>query len=119
LKNPGRVVRPEFSLMHDNIDPTIPAIAIGLLDSLEPAVYYFTPTNSGLVNRDFKDIKDEKIYCYDKLLDQDIADSNRKPSPISILIQLTSRTTLKVGENSSITCDTNPWTFKTQEELER
>jgi len=115
----NRVIRPEFSLIHDNIDPTIGAIAIGILDNLEPAVYFFTPTNSGLVNRDFKDIKDKQIYCFDKLLDQDNPDINKKPSPISILVQLINPTTLKVGENNNITCDNGPWTFNKSEELER
>ncbi|MCP6719827.1 MAG: hypothetical protein KJI72_00675 [Patescibacteria group bacterium] len=115
----SKFIRPELSLMHDFQNSTIGAMAIGFLETLEPAVYYFTPTNSGLVNRDFKDIKDENIYCFDNLLDQKSTDLHKKPSPISILVQLTSPTTLKVGENIEPNCGEGSWAFKSFEELER
>jgi len=120
VKNPkSKFIRPELSLIHDFQDPTIGAISIGFLETLKPAVYYFTPTSSGLVNRDFKDIKDENIYCYDNLLDQKSMNLYKKPSPLSILVQLTTSTTLKIGENKEVKCGDGPWSFNKFEELER
>jgi len=48
------------SLIHDNVDPKLGVIVLGIKTKLA-----FSPTYSGLVNREFSEVKPgQEIYCY-------------------------------------------------------
>jgi len=122
VKDAGRYARPELSLIHDFIDPTIGAFAFGFLPAesgLSPDVLHFTLKNEGLANRDFKDVTDDgNIYCYDRLVKQWSYD--KKLEQLIILIQLTSPTTLRIQGKESNSCGSGPWAFSSHyAELER
>lgn len=93
---------PQLALVHYNINPLEEVFSIGT--SLEPFgvpanSYKFIPETSGLKNRDFKDVKsDGNIYCYET--------TNQ-----SLLIELTSSNTLKIGKNNSGNCENIPTDF--------
>ena len=93
---------PQLALVHYNINPLEEVFSIGT--SLEsfgiPAnAYKFTPESSGLINRDFKDItSDGNIYCYET--------TNQ-----SLLIELTSSNTLKIGKHDAESCENIPIEF--------
>lgn len=113
--------RPELSLIHDFIDPSIGAFAFGLAtekSGLVPNVLHFNPKNSGLVNRDFKDItSDGNVYCYDNLVKQ--WSYERKPESFIVLVQLTTSTTLRIEGKAMTACGSGPWQMSNYTELER
>ncbi|MDD9897428.1 MAG: hypothetical protein OXU45_00360 [Candidatus Melainabacteria bacterium] len=56
-----------MTLADDILRPELALFSIGQLDDeLESGVYLFEPQSSGLINRDFADVKkDGKAYCYE------------------------------------------------------
>ncbi len=60
---------PFLALVHDYVDPSQPLFSIGTkLAGVKMSLYSFTPQDAGLVNRDFKDVKEEgSVYCYENL----------------------------------------------------
>lgn len=52
-----------LSLVHDNTDPSIGVVSIGG-SITSPTKIQFSPTSSGTMNRDFNQVKDDQIYCY-------------------------------------------------------
>lgn len=101
---------PHLALVHDNVEPEKGAFSVGnsLAPGLSSGVYFFTPTHSGLVNRDFDEVlSDGDIYCYDSF-------SLRYGGPapaMSVIIQMTSDTTLQIEKQSAATCGSGPWSF--------
>lgn len=101
----GYIDRPDawskaLALVHDNIDPAIGIVSIGGTIG-NPAKIQFSPTSSGLVNREFSQVKDNQVYCYEG---QSIG-FNLSPSG-RVLIQLTSDKALK-AEYQNSSCQDN------------
>ncbi len=106
-----------ISLVHDNINPLQGVFSVGTSMSksgLSPGAYYFIPEGSGLVNRDFMDVKpDGNVYCYETE-----AKFGGKSSFI-ILMQLATPTTLTVEKQDSYSCGSGQLSFKNPTEFER
>jgi len=82
----------QLGFLHDAIDPSESLISIGGTFT-EVGLWTFTPTSSGLINREFSQvIPDGNIYCYDQ--DQ----------PGRILVELLSEIKLRI-EHQSGNCD--------------
>ena len=96
----------------DFIKPSIKLFSIGLsVPSLSAGSYTFGIKNSGLVNRDFKDVtSDGKIYCYDTSISSGGSLQNSL-GEVSIILQLTSKTTMRLEKLGSGTCGSGPWSF--------
>jgi hypothetical protein len=58
---------PHLALVHDNVNPTLGVFSSGTsVAGIVDRTYPFTPTSSGLVNRDFDQVTaDGNLYCYD------------------------------------------------------
>jgi hypothetical protein len=108
--NPNQPKYPESShiaLVHDNIDPTIPSLSIGLsVPGLNSNVYHFTPQSSGVINRDFSDISPgSTVYCYTYH-----AGTGQDLPNTSMLIQLESAKSLKLDvRNCDCACTPYAW----------
>lgn len=66
---PGYAQQPEIwgkslALAHDNFDPTRGAIVIGGVIA-EPGQFTFVPKHDGRVDREFAEVSDGALYCYD------------------------------------------------------
>lgn len=95
---------PHLALVHDNIDPNYGAISVGTtLAGVSSSVYYFTPAHTGTVNRDFAEVKDDQVYCYDVNM------VKGQPGNTSFILQL-SGSKLKIQKNAS-PCGAGPWGF--------
>lgn len=109
---------PHIALVHDNFDPSIGAFSNGT--SLEKigipsGTYIFNPEKSGKVNADFNLIEPgNEIYCYEVNRRYDSPNQN-----FSILVQLPSEETLRLGKRSSSKCGTGPWTLNDYVEFVR
>jgi len=104
-----------LSLIHDNIDPTSAVFSVGTsMETLSYGLYYFSPVDSGLVNRDFSDVTPGETYCYNT--------SNRWFSSYNefiILLELTDSTTLRIESQNSTACGDGPWAFTSATVFER
>jgi hypothetical protein len=97
-----------IALVHDNIDPALPAFSIGLsVTGLSSNVYYFSPQASGLINRDFKDVtSDNQVYCYTFHTKGGTSDL---PNTSVILTLLSSKSLTFEKRNCDCTC--TPYNF--------
>ncbi len=104
----------QLTLAYDNINPKTGVFAVGTsISDVPTSIYTFTPASSGLVNRDFKDVKsDGNVYCYD------VSTIDFGNTVNSFIIQLTSSTTLKIARHYS-SCGSGPWTFSQYTDFER
>ncbi|MBI4322546.1 MAG: hypothetical protein HY675_28985 [Chloroflexi bacterium] len=95
---------PHLALVHDNFDPSQGAFSVGTSMSrsgLSSGVYRFTPANVGRVNRDFSDVTDGNIYCYEPQY------------MTTIILQLTGPNTLRIERQTEASCGNGPWVFGT------
>ncbi|TAL46856.1 hypothetical protein EPN87_04230 [archaeon] len=104
----------QLTLAHDNIDPSTGVFVMGpSVTDVVASIYTFAPTSSGLVNRDFKDVKsDGNVYCYD------VTTIYHDTTVNSFILQLTSPTTLRIARHYS-SCGSGPWTFSQYTDFER
>lgn len=109
---------PHLALAYDNTDPTVGVISMG--NSAESkgfawGSYNFTPQNSELINRHFKDLKaDGNVYCFET------EDTYRNNVQAVIFIQMPSETTLKIEKsNASSDCGSGPWQMTNYVEFKR
>jgi hypothetical protein len=108
---------PHLALVQDYIDPAEPVFAIGTrLAEARMGLYSFAPRDSGLTNRQFRDVtSDGNLYCYDAWK------SGRSVGllPLTrldgvLLVSMPSETTLRVEKQGSAgaTCESaQPWRF--------
>ena len=69
-----------------------------------PGRYTFTPTDDGLVNREFSQVKpDGNVYCYDTNVAQN-QDFSR-PEKVLILLQMPSAEKIRVGRGNGSCSD--------------
>ncbi len=98
-----------ISLIHDNVDPTVGILSIGGIIT-SPAKIQFVPLTSGTINREFSQVTDNQIYCYEG---QSIGFNSQSRG--RVLIQLINSSNLKVEyQNSSCQNNfqfTNPTTY--------
>ena len=108
---------PHLALVQSHIDQEVQAFSNGNSthnSGLDSGIYYFTPQNSGVVNRDFAQVtSDGKVYCYDT------KNNYQRDEPTTILIQLTDSETLKIERLNAAGCGSDPWAFKNPTEFER
>lgn len=59
---------PFLGLLHDFVDPDVPIISMGTsVRGMTSGVYTFAPRSTGLINRDFRDVRpDGQMYCYEQ-----------------------------------------------------
>ena len=99
---------PHLSLVRDNIDPSISVFSVGTgigASGLEFGLYYFTPLDTGFINRAFRDVIPGEVYCYENLtlrFDQ--------PSGVNIILEMPTPTTLRI-QRIPTPCATGPWTL--------
>jgi hypothetical protein len=98
----------QLALAHDNINPTTPVFSVGTSmekSGLGCGLYYFTKSDSGFVNRDFKDVIPDNMYCYEV--------TKRFENTVfsTIILQLTSSTTLRMERQDPTNCGSGPWSF--------
>jgi hypothetical protein len=111
---PGQPDNPEdphLALVHDNVRTTWEDVNIGASGPGPSATELFTPTSSGLVDRDFTQVtNDGQIYCYDTF--RDLASGNPQQGLNFVyLIQLTSQTTIRIDRQTAANCGAGPWSF--------
>ena len=98
-----------IALVHDNIDPKIPVFSIGTsLEKfgIESRTYEFEPESTGLVDRDFADVKaDGNIYCYE-------FNESSGDGVFQVLLQMVTDEELKIGKGRSTWCGSAPWGFE-------
>lgn len=107
---------PHLALAYDNTDPNIAVISMGNSAQSKGfawGTYNFNPQASGLINRDFKDIKDNQVYCFET------DDTYRQNARAVILIQMPTDKTLKIEKTNLSSCDTGPWQIKNYTEFNR
>ena len=109
---------PHMALVHDNFDPGIGVFSIGTSVEdigIKSGTYRFDPASSGSVNLDFNLVKPgNQTFCYEvggSFHDQD--------NSFSILIQLVSENTLRIGPLYSPSCGVEPWSLNDYVEFER
>lgn len=104
-----------LSLVHDYVDPAQPLIAMGTsVPGMAMGLYSFTAQATGLINRDFSEIKpDGGIYCFDNFLQGQSAGSLPlgKSNGI-VLMSMTGQNALKLEFIAGSACNTVAnWTF--------
>lgn len=108
---------PHLALAYDNTDPRIGVISMG--NSSEDkgfawGTYNFSPKSSGLVNRDFKDIKaDGNTYCFET------EDTYRNNAMTVILIKMPTFETLNIEKTNLSSCGTRHWKMSNYTEFNR
>lgn len=108
---------PHLALVQGHIEQNLQAFSNG--DStknseLDFGIYYFSPQDSGFVNRDFAQVTaDGKVYCYDT------KNNYKNDEPTTIIIQLTDSETLRIEGKEAINCGSGPWSFDTFTEFQR
>jgi len=109
-----------IALVPDNIDPTQLVFSIG--ESLKntginPERYVFLPNATGNINKEFRTVMaDGHIYCYETSLHELSPSNDRKAT---LLLQLVSDTTLRIGPGSAGTCGHEPWSLISYKEFQR
>lgn len=107
---------PHLALAHDNTDPRIAVISMGNSaenKGFQYGTYNFNPKNSGFINRDFGDIKDDQVYCFET------EDTYRKGIQAVILIQMPTSTSLKIEKTNLQSCGSGGWKLTNFVEFER
>jgi hypothetical protein len=96
---------PHLALVHDNVDPTIPAFSVGTsVTGLSPGVYTFTPQPSGLVDRDFPTVAPGSTYCWN-------LNNFYDGYPLGRLVgSFPSVSALRIRYDLSDSCGGGPWT---------
>ena len=102
---------PNLALIYDEINMSIGIFSVGTSMSslgLQSGAYYFVPSSSGTVNRNFNSITpDANIYCYQTT--QQTFSSYEIPRKPAILLQLVNSTHLRIGLLSTGICGNGPW----------
>ena len=100
-----------IALVHDNVDPSWSVFSVGTSmagNGLASGTYYFQPSPSGLMNRDFDEVvSDGQTYCYEP---KDWPGDAPSLSSI-ILVQLTTETMVRIEAQNAAGCGTGPWAF--------
>ncbi len=105
---PGRLTQedPHLALVHDNVDPRQPIFSVGTsIPGLSAATHPYTVRDTGLVNRDFFQIRaDTKVYCFEGL-------GVRTSAAMRILLTMPSERELRIEAQPTAECGAGPWTL--------
>ncbi|MCL4418345.1 MAG: hypothetical protein M1365_16955, partial [Actinobacteria bacterium] len=99
----------QIFLGHHNVLAQKEFFSIGTLSTktIEAGGYLFDPKQQGLVNRDFKDITaDGKAYCFEPS-----SLTGTYNYPFRIILQMPSKTKLKIEGQKAQGCGSGPWNF--------
>ena len=102
-----------LALVHDVVDYDMGVLSIGtaLLEfGLPSSTYIFKPKDSGFVDRDFDQVKpDGNKYCYAAM-----GGLSGQHQDTAILIEMTSKKTLRIGKLDGNSCgtDTKSWNYQ-------
>lgn len=113
---PGKIADNEenfdISLVHHNALPQKAVFSIGTqaVSTIEGGAYPFDPQQTGLINRDFKDITaNGQTYCFEPT---GITGIYRYP--FRIILQMTSSAKIKIEGQRIQDCGFAPWSFGSQ-----
>lgn len=110
---------PHLALVHENIEPQYLVFSVGESNKekgLPHGKYTFLPTQEGLVNRHFKDVKsDGTVYCYET---ENRYQGNER-SQATILIMLPTSEKLRIEKVNSSSCGSPPWQMQNYVEFDR
>ena len=100
MTGPGFIEMPEswsksISFVHDNVDPNIGILSIGGTITI-PMKIQFNPVSTGTTNREFSQVQDAGLYCYEG---QSISKQAGQRSG-RVLVQLSGSSKLKVEYQS-------------------
>lgn len=119
LSGPKQNDDPHLALANDAVDPSIQIISMGvsaMTVGVPPGRYTFTPTEAGLVNREFGQVTpDQKVYCYDTNVAQ--GQNFARTKKVIILLQMPDASTIRVGKGNG-TC-ANPQVMGEYAEFDR
>ena len=119
LSGPKQNDDPHLALANDAVDPSIQIISMGvsaMTVGVPPGRYTFTPTEAGLVNREFGQVTpDQKVYCYDTNVAQ--GQNFARTEKVIILLQMPDASTIRVGKGNG-TC-ANPQVMGEYAEFDR
>ncbi len=119
LSGPKQNDDPHLALANDAVDPSIQIISMGvsaMTVGVPPGRYTFTPTEAGLVNREFGQVTpDQKVYCYDTNVAQ--GQNFTRAKKVIILLQMPDASTIRVGKGNG-TC-ANPQVMGEYAEFDR
>ncbi|MDE1848680.1 MAG: hypothetical protein KGH55_01460 [Nanoarchaeota archaeon] len=105
---------PNLALIHDDINTNIGIFSVGTSMSssgLDGGAYYFTPSNSGLTDTDFSNVKpDGNVYCY-QATEKLYSNIESAAPTVAIILQLVSPDELKIEKLNSGSCAAGPWSF--------
>ena len=105
---PGEPEDPHLALIDNNVSAPQQTISIGdSLPNQAQSIFTFNPNSAGFVNRDFAQVNDNAIYCYDTFFDP----IGQPSSDLTILIQLLTPTTLRIEVQAPVSCGAGPWSF--------
>ncbi|MFM7392608.1 MAG: hypothetical protein ACKO2R_09185 [Actinomycetota bacterium] len=103
MKNEG----PHLAFVNDAVDPSMQTISMGesaMGVGVPPGRYTFTPTDDGLVNREFSQVTpDGNVYCYDTNVGQNQDMSMMEK--VLILLQMPSAEKIRVGRGNGSCSD--------------
>lgn len=106
-----------LALVQGHIDQSQQAFSNGdstKKSNLDMGLYFFNPTDSGLINRDFSEVKpDGNIYCFET------KNTYQNGQLKIIIIQLTDSQTLKIEGLDSNSCGPAPWQMTNPTEFKR
>jgi len=98
---------PHLALANDSVDPSIQMISMGvsaMAVGVPPGRYTFTPTDDGLVNREFSRVTpDGNVYCYDT--DVGSYQDFTRQEKVLILLQMPSAEKIRVGRGNGSCSD--------------
>ena len=112
---------PNLALIHDDINTSIAVFSMGTSMSssgLGGGAYYFTPSNSGLIDRDFSNVKaDGSVYCYQATEKLYSNIDSASPPTFVIILQVISPDEIKIEKLNSGACGSGPWAFDSSAQI--
>lgn len=119
---PNSMEDKNMALANDNKNPLKQAFSMGNsgeAKGFKSGVYFFTPTESGNVNRDFATVKpDSSVYCYETT--DSPSGATHGVGQVSVLyLSLINGETIRVEKVNKTTCGSGPWTLANYVEFVR
>ncbi|MFM8508408.1 MAG: hypothetical protein ACKOBR_12105 [Actinomycetota bacterium] len=107
LSGPMQSEGPHLAFANDAVDPSIQMISMGesaMGVGVPPGRYTFTPTDDGLVNREFSQVtSDGNVYCYDTNVGQN--QNFTTMEKVLILLQMPNAEKIRVGRGNGSCSD--------------
>jgi hypothetical protein len=108
FSSPGKLTQEDthLALVHDNVDPRQPIFSVGTsIPGMPTATYPYVIRETGLVNRDFFQIRaDTKVYCFEGL-------GQRTSAATRIVLTMPKERELQIEAQDTAQCGAGPWTL--------